>query len=94
MCLRQLGIYLASPSGIVTGILGRETVHNITEWTDFDSERERRSRISVVHTTHESVRQAALQNLEKRKKRAGSESLGNPEEQEASKRRRQGTPTR
>lgn len=91
MCLRQLGIILASPSGAATGILGRETIHNITEWTDFDSETERRSRISVVHTTHESVRQEALQNLEKRRKRAASEPLDNSEEQESRKRQRQST---
>lgn len=85
MCLRQLGIRLASPPGAITGILGRETIHNITEWTDFDSGVEKRSRISVVHTTHESVRQEALRNLKKRKERARSESLEIPE-QEASKR--------
>ena len=91
MCLRQLGIRLASPSGTVTGILGRETIHNITEWTDFDSKIEKRSRISVFHTTHESVRQEALQNFEKRKKRTRSESSDILEEQEVRKRQRQDT---
>ncbi|KAF6232155.1 hypothetical protein HO173_009538 [Letharia columbiana] len=86
MCLRQLGIHLASPSGAVTGILGRETIHNITEWTDFDSKMERRSRISVVHTTHESIRQEALQNLAKQKKRSSPEPLGTSEEEKPRKR--------
>ena len=83
MCLRQLGIHLASPSGAVTGILGRETIHNITEWTDFDSKMERRSRIPVVHTIHESilVRQEALQNIAKQKKRSSPEPLGTSEEE-------------
>lgn len=90
MCLRQLGIRLASPSGAVIGILGRETIHNITEWTDFDSKIEKRSRISVVHTTHESVRQEALQSFEKRKKRMRLESSDISEE-EVRKRQRQDT---
>ena len=85
MCLRQLGIRLASTPGAITGLLGREIVHDITEWTDFDAEVEKRGRISVLHKTHESVRLQVLQNLEKRKKRARLEA---PEisEQEASKR--------
>lgn len=88
MCLRQLGIHLASPSGAVIGILGRETIHNITEWTDFDSEMERRSRISVVHTTHESILQEALQNFETQKKRSSPESLGTSETEKPRKRQR------
>lgn len=86
MCLRQLGIRLASPSGTVTGILGRETIHNITDWTDFDSKTERRSRFSVVHTTHESVRREALRKLEKRIKRRRSESRDASEEPDVKKR--------
>lgn len=56
MCLRALGIMLPSPPGSITAIAGRETPHFISPRDNFDSLFERRSRHSVVHTMHESVR--------------------------------------